>query len=118
MAQLLLQQRRSAPAEIELRKAHAVLGLRLQLAGALGRRTKWQQHAVSQLVLKTEHGPTALPRPTDDGAAAAAPRALGPDDGPAAVAAAAAAAAAATAGVLPQSVAGDEPGGRRCKGIR
>ena len=35
-AQALLLQRRTAPAEVELRGAHAALGLRLSLAGALG----------------------------------------------------------------------------------
>ena len=51
-----------AAAELALSSAKMALGLQTRLEGALGKRTKHQEHAVSQLVLTTTLLPHALPR--------------------------------------------------------
>ena len=72
MMQLMLLHRRAPPAEHELRAAKSALGLRVALGGALGKRTKHQMDATSQLVLTTTLEAHALPRaraPAAEGAA-------------------------------------------------
>ena len=49
---MLLHHRRCAPATVELSSAKRALGLEVDLSGALGRRTKHQEHATSLLVCR------------------------------------------------------------------
>ena len=69
LAQVLLYHRRATAAEAEIESAKATLGFGLELIGALGKRTKFQENEISQLTLRAHLGAQALPRPQGVGAA-------------------------------------------------
>lgn len=67
-AQLLMLHRKNADAKLALGRAKQLLGLTFELGGALGKRTKHQENAISQLVLTPRHAAHALPRELEEDA--------------------------------------------------
>ena len=72
LAQALLHHRKTATAARELDAAKALLGVRFELTGALGRRTKHQESATSLLVLRVLRLAHTPPRGQHETAAEAA----------------------------------------------